>query len=114
MEVPEARARDPDAAAPRRPRPRRPDDGGARLLPRRAQEVAGRDRVPQGRGLSGEIAARYGLGYAPDGWQNLEAVFADYATAALQGHGPRHRFRARRGRRASARSRGATTASATA
>src|SRR5688572_23172696 len=41
----------------------------------------------KGRGLSGEIAARYGLGYAPDGWQNLEAVFPDYATAALRDTG---------------------------
>ena len=41
----------------------------------------------KGRGLSGEIAARYGLGYAPDGWQNLEAVFTDYATAALRDTG---------------------------
>jgi DNA primase len=32
----------------------------------------------KGRGLSGEIAARYGLGYAPDGWQALEAEFDDY------------------------------------
>ncbi|WP_244816856.1 DNA primase [Caballeronia sp. Lep1P3] len=30
------------------------------------------------RGLTGEVAARFGLGYAPDGWQNLEAAFADY------------------------------------
>jgi DNA primase len=41
----------------------------------------------KGRGLSGEIAARYGLGYAPDGWQNLEAVFTDYATAPLKDTG---------------------------
>src|ERR1700716_850924 len=41
----------------------------------------------KGRGVSGEIAARYGLGFAPDGWQNLEAVFADYATAALKDTG---------------------------
>jgi DNA primase len=41
----------------------------------------------KGRGLSGEIAARYGLGFAPDGWQNLEAVFSDYATAALKDTG---------------------------
>jgi DNA primase len=33
----------------------------------------------KGRGLSGEIAARYGLGYAPDNWQALEGPFADYA-----------------------------------
>jgi DNA primase len=37
----------------------------------------------KGRGLSGEIAARYGLGYAPDGWQNLESVFADYQSKSL-------------------------------
>ena len=35
------------------------------------------------RGLSGEIAARYGLGYAPEGWQNLEAVFPEYRAKAL-------------------------------
>ncbi len=39
------------------------------------------------RGLSGEIAARYGLGFAPDGWQNLEAIYPDYATAALKDTG---------------------------
>ena len=33
------------------------------------------------------IAARYGLGFAPDGWQNLEAVFPDYATAELKDTG---------------------------
>jgi len=35
------------------------------------------------RGLTGEIAARYGLGYAPGGWQNLEAAFVDYQTKSL-------------------------------
>jgi DNA primase len=35
------------------------------------------------RGLSGEIAARFGLGYAPDGWQNLDLVFPDYRDPAL-------------------------------
>ncbi len=33
----------------------------------------------KGRGLTGEIAARYGLGYARDDWQALEAEFGDYA-----------------------------------
>jgi DNA primase len=33
----------------------------------------------KGRGLTGEIAKRYGLGYAPDGWQGLEAVFGPYS-----------------------------------
>jgi len=41
----------------------------------------------KGRGLTGEIAARYGLGYAPDGWQNLAAVFSDYATGPLKDTG---------------------------
>ena len=35
------------------------------------------------RGLTGQIAARFGVGYAPDGWQNLEAVFAQYGERAL-------------------------------
>lgn len=35
------------------------------------------------RGLSGEVAARFGLGYAPDEWQGLERVFPDYSDAAL-------------------------------
>jgi DNA primase len=33
----------------------------------------------KGRGLSGEIAKRFGMGYVPDGWQGLAAVFGDYA-----------------------------------
>jgi DNA primase len=41
----------------------------------------------KGRGLSGEIAARYGLGFAPDGWQSLEAVFSDYSSPALKDTG---------------------------
>ncbi|MBI5659192.1 MAG: DNA primase [Nitrosomonadales bacterium] len=35
------------------------------------------------RGLSGEIAARFGIGYAPEGWQNLESVFPNYRDASL-------------------------------
>jgi DNA primase len=35
------------------------------------------------RGLSGEIAARFGIGYAPDGWQNLAAAFPNYQDASL-------------------------------
>jgi DNA primase len=32
----------------------------------------------KGRGLSGEIARTFGLGYAPEGWRSLASVFADY------------------------------------
>lgn len=35
------------------------------------------------RGLSGEIAKRFGIGYAPDSWQGLEAVFGTYGEDAL-------------------------------
>lgn len=38
------------------------------------------------RGLSGEVAKQFGLGYAPDAWQSLEALFGSYeidATATL-------------------------------
>ncbi|WP_308447515.1 DNA primase [Chitinimonas viridis] len=34
------------------------------------------------RGLSGQIAARFGLGYAPDNWHPLAECFSDYATNA--------------------------------
>jgi DNA primase len=32
----------------------------------------------KGRGLSGEIAKRFGLGYAPEGWRGLASVFPNY------------------------------------
>jgi DNA primase len=30
------------------------------------------------RGLSGEVALRFGIGFVPDAWQNLESVFGSY------------------------------------
>ncbi len=41
----------------------------------------------KGRGLSGEIAARFGLGYAPDGWRSLANVFANYDDPLLEESG---------------------------
>ncbi|MDP3289992.1 MAG: DNA primase, partial [Methyloversatilis sp.] len=35
------------------------------------------------RGLSGEVAARFGIGYAPDGWQGLRDAFDDYEAPGL-------------------------------
>jgi DNA primase len=46
------------------------------------QQLKGSTRAVEylkGRGLTGEIAKRYALGYAPDGWQGLEAVFGSYS-----------------------------------
>ena len=37
----------------------------------------------KGRGLTGEIAARFRIGYAPDDWQGLKAVFPDYQAKGL-------------------------------
>ena len=37
----------------------------------------------KGRGLSGEVAARFGIGYAPDGWQNLNDVALNYQDTGL-------------------------------
>jgi DNA primase len=39
----------------------------------------------KGRGLTGEIAAHFGLGYAPDDWQGLETVFGSYRDDAIAG-----------------------------
>lgn len=36
------------------------------------------------RGVSGEIAQRFGIGYAPDGGQSLGAAFEDYSIEGLQ------------------------------
>jgi len=37
----------------------------------------------KGRGLSGPVAARFGIGYAPDAWQPLAGAFPDYQSKAL-------------------------------
>jgi DNA primase len=35
------------------------------------------------RGLSGQVAAKFQVGYAPAGWQNLQSVFPNYSNEAL-------------------------------
>ena len=37
----------------------------------------------KGRGVSGEVAKTFGLGYAPEGWRSLASVFPDYNDALL-------------------------------
>ena len=41
----------------------------------------------KGRGLTGEIAARFGLGYAPDGWRGLASAFPSYDDPLLEESG---------------------------
>jgi len=38
----------------------------------------------KGRGLSGPVAARFGIGYAPDDWQPLTGAFPDYQSKVLE------------------------------
>jgi len=35
------------------------------------------------RGLTGEVAARFGMGYAPSGWDSLRSIFPDYDAHVL-------------------------------
>ncbi|MEO7056932.1 MAG: CHC2 zinc finger domain-containing protein [Caldimonas sp.] len=41
----------------------------------------------KGRGLSGEVAARFGLGYAPEGWRSLASVFPENDDPLLEESG---------------------------
>jgi DNA primase len=84
MQVPESRPRSPEEAARKE---REPD---LYALMEKAMDFyrAELKKSPRaieylkGRGLTGEIAARYRIGYAPDDWQNLKGVF-DYSSASL-------------------------------
>ncbi|KIA81695.1 DNA primase [Chromobacterium piscinae] len=81
MQVPNERSVNPEANRKAREKQvsleqlmQQASDFYRRELKRAANAVA----YCKGRGLSGEIAARFGLGYAPDGWQNLEAAVQNY------------------------------------
>jgi len=78
------------------PKARRPDAGPdlhsilerARVYYREKLKVAPRAvEYLKSRGLTGRIAARFGIGYAPEGWQNLQSVFQDYSDKALKDAG---------------------------
>ena len=54
------------------------------------RQLKGSDRAIaylKGRGLSGEIAAHFGLGYAPEGWRGLASVFPSYDDPLLEESG---------------------------
>jgi DNA primase len=85
MQVPESRPRSPEEAARME---REPDlyalmekamdfyRGELKKSPRAIEYL-------KGRGLTGEIAARYRIGYAPDDWQALKAPFPSYEEKTL-------------------------------
>jgi DNA primase len=55
----------------------------AKFYKSRLREASAAIDYLKGRGVSGETAARYGIGYAPDGWRGLEAAVPDYSASAL-------------------------------
>jgi len=85
MQVPESHPRSPEEAARKE---REPD---LYALMEKAMDFyrAELKKSPRaieylkGRGLTGEIAARYRIGYAPDGWQGLKEAFPDYEDNTL-------------------------------
>jgi DNA primase len=85
MQVPEARPRSPEEAA----RKEREPDLYALMEKAMGWYRAELKKAPRaieylkGRGLTGEIAAKYRIGYAPDGWQGLEACFPEYKDKSL-------------------------------
>ena len=105
MQVPEWQPRTPEEAK----RKERETDLGALMQKAMAFYRAQLKKSPRAvdylkrRGLSGETAARYGVGYAPDDWQGLKQAFPEYEDAALvecglviEGEGKRYdRFRDR-------------------
>src|SRR3989442_6148616 len=85
MQVPESRPRSPEEAA----RQERAPDLYAVMEKAVAFYRAELKKSPRaieylkGRGLTGEIAARFRIGYAPDDWQGLKQVFPEYEDQAL-------------------------------
>jgi DNA primase len=105
MPVPEERPRSPAEAARREREPDLLEITEAAMLFYRAQLKSSPRAIDylKRRGLTGEIAARFRIGYAPDGWQSLKEAFPSYEDKALvetglviEGEGKRYdRFRDR-------------------
>jgi DNA primase len=89
MQVPEMQPRSPEQA--QRETERKEQETSLVAVMERAMEYyrAELKKAPpaieylKGRGLTGEIAARFRIGYAPDDWQGLKAAFPDYEHQSL-------------------------------
>jgi DNA primase len=55
----------------------------AHAYARQLKASSGAVNYLKGRGLSGDVAKTFGLGYAPEGWRSLASVFPDYTDALL-------------------------------
>ena len=56
----------------------------ARYYQRRLKDSPQAIDYLKGRGISGETAKRFHIGYAPPSWQGLQSVFADYGSPELE------------------------------
>ncbi len=83
MKLPEFEPRRGSADAPQGPDLYEFMDRAARFYRDSLKQAPGAIEYLKGRGLTGKIAAHFGIGYAPAGWQSLQAVFPDYADKAL-------------------------------
>jgi len=83
MKLPEFEPRRGAPEAPAGPDLYEPMDRAARYYKERLKHAPAAIDYLKRRGLTGTIAARFGIGYAPPGWQNLQAVFADYNDKVL-------------------------------
>ena len=81
----------PDSGEPERPKP--PPalwdalEQAARFYKQQLKQAPRAIDYLKRRGLTGAIAARYGIGYAPEGWSPLKQVFKDYSADALAASG---------------------------
>lgn len=86
MPVPEERTANPEASRVQREKKLSMEqvlDEAARYYKQQLKQAPNAITYLKGRGLTGEIAARFTLGYAPGEWQNLQEVVSDYNSPAL-------------------------------
>ena len=85
LQVPDERPRSPQEAARKEREPDLYAVMEKAMAFYRAQLKASPRAVEylKGRGLTGEIAARFRIGYAPDGWQGLKEAFPEYEDQTL-------------------------------
>lgn len=83
MQVPEEPGFTPRPATPEGDRLVEAMTAAARFYREQLKQAPAAIDYLKRRGLSGEIAARFGIGFAPDDWQALQRVFGDYTAKHL-------------------------------
>ena len=84
MQVPDDGSRRPPEEESRRDQMLERMEVAARLYRQALKATPKTVEYLKHRGLTGETAARFGLGYAPEGWQALAEAVADYLDPLLQ------------------------------